>query len=130
MTRLAAPVAVGTFALAFAFQAAAAGGTYDDRKVMKRTSDIVPGPRQCDSKSAAFTKDPIKGQLAELRSIERTLRLAGRRDGPAEIRRLRTAVAGKTSAFVKTVAAYGASAVSYASIKRLIATHQKTKPDC
>ena len=137
MTRLAAPVAVGMFVFAFASQAAAAGGTYDDRVVMKRTSDLaralvkaIPSPRQCESQSGAFTKDPIKGQLAELRSIERALRSAGRRQGPAEILRLRTAVAGKASAFVRAVTAYGASAVSYASIKKQVRTHEKTKPNC
>ncbi|MHC4249047.1 MAG: hypothetical protein ACYS9X_07965 [Planctomycetota bacterium] len=135
MARLMASVVVGS--LAFAAQAAAAGKAYDDREVMKRSSDLasavnkaIPGPRQCESQSGAFARDPVKGHLAELRSIERTLRAAGRRDDNAEIRRLRTAVAGKTAAFVKTVTAYGASAVSYASIKRKVKTHEKTKPKC
>ncbi|MHC5057709.1 MAG: hypothetical protein ACYTKD_23810 [Planctomycetota bacterium] len=135
MARLMASVVVG--ALAFAAQAAAAGKVYDDREVMKRTSELAkallqatPSPRQCSSRSGDFKKDPIKGHLAELGSIGRTLRSASRRGGPDEIRRLRSAVAGKTAALVKTVTAYGASAVSCASLEKQITTHQKTKPKC
>jgi hypothetical protein len=137
MARRTATVAVGAFALAFAFQARAASGAYDDREAMKRASDLaravdraIPGPRECESRSDAFKKDPIRGQLAELRLVERALRSTGRRGDPAEIRRLRTAVAGRTSAFIKTVTAYGISAASYASIKKQVKTHERTKPSC
>ena len=137
MKRLAAPLSVGVLTLAVAFRAGAEGEFYDDREVMKRASDLacalvgaIPGPTQCEANSGAFKKDPVKGQLAELRSIERALRSAGRRDDPAEILELRKAVAGKTAALIKTVTAYGASAAAYASIKKRVKTHEKTKPHC
>ena len=139
MARSAASVLVGAlvFSAQVAAQAAAAGKAHDDREVMGRTVEVakalvqaVPGPRQCDSKADGFKKDPIKGHLAELRLIERTLRSASRRGGPDEIRRLRAAVAGKTAVLTKAVTAYGASAVSYASLGKQIKVHQKTKPKC
>jgi len=128
---------VVALALALLARTASAGEVYDDRVVMKNVADLavavmqaVPGPRECDSRSSAFGKDPIKGKLADLDSIGRKMRTLARGDGAAEINRLRRAAADKTAAFVRAVKAYGASAVSYASTKKQVETHKKTKPSC
>lgn len=134
MLKAAVWVMAGTFAVG---QVSAAGESYDDREVMKRTVDLtvalynaIPQPRQCVAEAAKFGKDPIKGHLAELQSIARRLRLASTSEGPDEIRQLRAEFADKTGALAKAVAAYGAAVTSYASLDAQVKEQEKTKPKC
>lgn len=113
------------------------GESYDDREVMKRTLDLtvaiynaLPQPPQCIASVDRFEKDPIKGQMTELRSISKTLRAAGKSEGTDEIRQLRASIADKATTLTSAIAAYSTSAVSYASSSAQLKAHEKTKPTC
>jgi hypothetical protein len=125
--------------LVVAAQAATAGETeaYDDRVAFKRAVDLIvklydvtPGARECAAQAAKFRQDPIKGHIAELQSLSRTLRAASKADGTDQVRQMRVGFAQKIAALTQTFSAYGVSANSYASVKTQVKQMEKTKPKC